>query len=111
MKRVHYSISKNEAIRFFYCQALAGDPTDGIPGCYKIAMARAEKIINPLVGDELSLWTAVLNEYALSQNKSGCPYALMDFHDVALETARLVKLQEYPNQLWNPPGVPDERTN
>jgi hypothetical protein len=106
-QRVHYKISEEEGIRFFYTQALSGDSTDGIPGCYKVGFSKAERFLKNHQTQE-EMWDAIVAVYAASQSKPGCPYKELPAADVALETARLVKLQEYPYQLWNPPGVFDE---
>lgn len=49
-------------------------------------------------------WPTVIAEYASSQRKSGCPYAQDNPEAIAVEMAQLVKLQEYPGQLWHPHG-------
>jgi hypothetical protein len=49
-------------------------------------------------------WSAVVAEYSNSQRKAGCPYAQNDSESIVLEMAQLVKLQEYPGQLWTPYG-------
>jgi hypothetical protein len=111
MKQVHYGVSPEEAELFFYQQAISGDATDNIPGCFKVGAVKAQRIVydaHTEGGDWAVVWQAVLRAYAESVERVGCPYAGTDTSVVALETARLVKLQEYPNQLWTPPGVPDE---
>jgi hypothetical protein len=50
------------------------------------------------------IWSRIVAEYANSQRKVGCPYAHDNPEAVAVEMARLVKLQEYPGQLWGPYG-------
>ena len=111
MKQVFYDVDPVEAELFFYQQCLSGDPTDNIPGCYKVGNVGAQKIVYDAFGEAQEfgdVWSAVLNTYALSKEREGCPYAERDSRDVALETARLVKLQEYDGQLWTPPGEPLE---
>lgn len=49
-------------------------------------------------------WPTVVRCYADSQRKPGCPYAQANPETVAIEMAQLVKLQEYPGQLWHPHG-------
>jgi hypothetical protein len=49
-------------------------------------------------------WPTVIAEYASSQRKVGCPYAQSNPEAIAVEMAQLVKLQEYPGQLWHPHG-------
>lgn len=111
MKKVWYDVDPIEADLFFYQQCLSGDLTDNIPGCYKIGGVKAQKIVYDAFAETDSLgevWSAVVNAYTLSKERAGCPYAERDSRDVALETARLVKLQEYDDQLWTPPGSPLE---
>ena len=116
-KKVHYTVDHEEALAWFYVQCLSGDPTDNIPGCYRCGPAKAQKIVNDALCEsehldaaeqEAWLWAQVVEAYGDSQKVPGCPYADKDAEAVALETARLVKMQEYESQLWNPPGVPDE---
>jgi hypothetical protein len=119
MKKVRYNVDPEEATAFFYVQCISGDPTDNIPGCYKTGTVKATRIVNGVLADseladgivsdiEPSLWDAVVYAYEQSKTLMGCPYADKDAEAVALETARLVKLQEYDGQLWCPPGTPDE---
>lgn len=121
MKRVRYNVDPDEALAFFYVQCLSGDTTDNIPGCYKTGGVKAQKVVNSVLADvdlsgedwasddaQARLWEAVVAAYETSQALLGCPYAALEAEDVALENARLVKLQDYEHQLWNPPGVPDE---
>lgn len=118
MKKVRYVVDADEAMAWFYVQCLAGDPTDNIAGAYKCGQVRASSIVNAVLANhelmqddsalEEALWEAVVLEYDLSMARPGCPYADKDAEAVALENARLVKMQEYEGQLWSPPGVPDE---
>ena len=54
------------------------------------------------------IWDGIVAAYAKSQLLPGCPYVGRDPAAVALETARLVKLQEYEGQLWRPDGPPHD---
>lgn len=122
-KQVHYTVSEFDAIRYFYVQALSGDSGDNIAGCFRIGPAGAEKLVDMWIeefdGDardlealESYLWELVVDSYHGSVGretaKLKCEYKDMDIDAVALENARLVKMQEYPGQLWTPPGEPDE---
>jgi hypothetical protein len=49
------------------------------------------------------IWSAIVAAYEASAAKGGCPYARSDAEAVAIETARLVYLQHYEGELWNPP--------
>lgn len=101
-KKVFYTVSEEDAERFFWIQTLAGDGTDNIPGCPGLGLKKAAKIIDmvyeakPVSGTTLGalLWEQVVAEYD-RKNLS---------EDVALETARLVYMQREPNELWTPPG-------
>lgn len=61
--------------------------------------------INDRASDR-ALWSVIVAAYEESAARAGCPYARSDAEAVALETARLVFLQHYEGQLWNPPGTP-----
>jgi hypothetical protein len=117
MKKVRYVVDAEEAMAWFYTQCLSGDATDNIGGCYKVGGVKATSIVNDVLVEfegaetediEQALWEAVLDAYSRSYEVPGCPYVDKELHAVALENARLVKMQEYEGQLWNPPGEPDE---
>jgi 5'-3' exonuclease len=103
----------------FYQQALQGDSTDGIPGCYRIGPAKAAKVIDEVAagvdraagytGLERALWPAIVAQYEQALDKYGpakCGYA--DAQAAALETARLVYLlrtepaQPHAPDMWEP---------
>lgn len=52
------------------------------------------------------IWSAITAAYEESAARAGCPYAHSEAEAVAIESARLVFLQHYEGQLWNPPGTP-----
>lgn len=112
VRRAHYFISEDEGQAFFYKQCLSGDSTDNIPGAYKIGAVRAATIVDNYLldnpGDYAGLWEEIVKTYEATIEKYGdkCPYT--DAESAALETARLVWMQQYPGQLWTPPGQPDE---
>lgn len=106
MKQVFYAQSESDAERFFWLQCLTGDITDGIPGCYRTGPAKAGFVLSNLARRDA--WPIIVRAYRDSQQKKGCPYVDRDPAAVALEQAQLVKLQEYPGQLWMPPPGPDK---
>ena len=116
MKQVFYAQSESDAERFFLEQCVSGDATDGIPGCYKSGPVRAAKLVQSLIDGSpernkqlaAGIWDGIVAAYAKSQLLPGCPYVDRDPSAVALETARLVKLQEYEGQLWRPDGPPHD---
>lgn len=101
IKRVHYDVSDEQAEYFFYRQCLSGDLVDNVPGCYKIGSSKAERILEATPRNEW--WEAIVETYADSQKIEGCPYKEDAPARVALETARLVRLRTYPNEMWSPP--------
>jgi hypothetical protein len=114
-QKVFYYVDPSNASRAFWVQALAGDATDNIPGCYKIGMTKAEAVIDKVIdscGGQWPLpsefWNVILEQYKLSKERNGCPYAEGDAREVAIETARLVYMQRRERELWTPPGEPEQ---
>jgi 5'-3' exonuclease, N-terminal resolvase-like domain len=112
-KKVFYHQDRDSSLLYFYQQCLSGDPTDNIPGCWKVGKVGAEKFISEYTAEfegidlaaEQSLWGAIVDRYAQSVRYSGCPYGVLDAESVAIETGRLVYIQRAPRELWNPPGT------
>lgn len=103
-----YSVTPDEGIKFFYKQLLAGDATDHIYGIYRIGMTTAHKMIENLkTTDELILWDFCLKAYeaALNDPKKRCkmPNPDMPLRDRVKEIARLLWMQSYDGELWEPP--------
>lgn len=108
-KQVEYVVSEQEAERMFWIQALAGDHTDNVPGCWKIGPGRAAKIIDYAIGQGSTLgkiWASIVDMYKFSRAAAGCPYADEDHKAIALENAQMVYIQKRPGELWMPPGTP-----
>jgi hypothetical protein len=78
-------------------------------------MDKAEKIIQKVIDNPIDqcwpmpqeFWAAVVEQYRLSKERDGCPYAEQDAEAVAIETARLVYMQRRERELWTPPGTPE----
>lgn len=112
-KKVFYHQDRDSALLYLYQQALSGDPTDNIPGCYKCGKVGAEKFIAETMAEfeeitldaEQYLWEHILKTYERSAGREACPYNLAASRGVALETARLVYIQRAPRELWNEPGT------
>lgn len=108
-KKVSYDVSEDDARRQFWIQALQGDVTDNIPGCWRVGDERAAKIVDDWLSNYSSdkeMFVALIAEYEKSKKFSTCPYRNRPSVDVALETAQLVWMQDEPCTLWAPPGVP-----
>jgi hypothetical protein len=109
-----YIITRDEALLMFYRQLLTGDATDNIPGLYRIGDKKAEKML-PKVLPEQEMYAVVLAAYEENLAKFGddpqarernfgahtSPEAML------LENARLLYMQQRPDELWNPPGIPN----
>ena len=118
VKKVFYHTNKDEGHALFYKQVLSGDSTDNIPGAYKVGSAGAARIVDGIILehglDHDKIWSAIVKVYAATLDKHGvrCEYwALAEeqgVEAVAIEMARLVKMQEYVGQLWTPVGREDE---
>ena len=109
MKHVFYFVDEDDAEAALWTQILSGDPSDNVPGAWKIGRAKALKLVQQAIEKNVSeqdMWQVVVFAYELSQKAEGCPYKDRKAEDVALETARLVYMQREPGELWNPPGIP-----
>lgn len=109
--KVFYTVSREEARLVFWTQCIAGDSTDNIPGCYNIGTVKAQKLIAKWQADGLmndaALWDKIVDMYAVNIVDYADRYPQgMTPEAAALETARLVWMQEYEGALWNPPGIP-----
>ncbi len=105
-EHVSYMVDQESAERWFWIQALAGDPTDAIPGCWKIGATKAARIVDEVLETACTqedIWQALVSVYEDSKATAGCPYADQPAVDVATETARLVYLQKRAGELWMPP--------
>lgn len=104
-KKVGTIISFKDALKAFYMQLLTGDTTDNIGGCYKVGKKKAAQILDGLEHD-YELYAACLTAYETSLNKYGDVYKGLNAKEALLENARLLWMQQYPGQLWVPPGEP-----
>jgi hypothetical protein len=107
-KKVSYDVSEEDARRAFWIQALSGDPTDNIPGCWRVGRDRAPKIVDGWLSngfDDRQMFAALVTEYEKSKKFGTCPYRDRPSVEVALETAQLVWMQDIPCTVWAPAGV------
>lgn len=106
---VYYYVDEFEAKRWFWIQVLAGDAADNIPGCWKIGNGKAETLVDEWYEeayDDHDIWQKIVETYEASKELPTCRYQHRAAEDVALETARLVYMQQYYHELWQPPGLP-----
>ena len=113
-KKVLYEVAPREAMLCFFTQLLAGDTVDNIQGLFRVGVGKAEKLLvawEKEAGDtrlQDHWWTQTVKEYDANIKKYPDKYPEgMTGEEAALETARLVYMQQYEGQLWTPPGQPD----
>lgn len=106
-KGLFWNISPEEADKFFYLQLLVGDPTDNIPGIYKMGFITAEKILKDII-NPVDLYKKVRIEYIKALNGGKNDKFRYDTHglsvdEVILEIGRLLWIRRDHNELWSPP--------
>lgn len=102
-----YEVDPEEARRWFWYQALAGDYSDNIRGCWGMGETKAAKLVDSWMEmryTDSGLWKGLVRTYEESMGLEGCPYAGMPPELVALENAQLVYMRRQRNEIWQPPG-------
>lgn len=94
-KDVLYLVDEDIARYNFWVQALAGDPTDNVPGCPGIGTKTAEKLLKGLTND-VDYYKASLDAYKTNVSTTDGSLALN-------ETAALVYLLKHRDDKWEPP--------
>ena len=102
-KKLMRIVTPEEALRAFYRQMLTGDVVDNILGCYKSGDKRALTVIPDDLTDGKDMYGRVLEEFRASMTRKGCPYTHMTAEAVVLETGRLLHMQRWIGQMWEPP--------
>jgi hypothetical protein len=117
-KKTMYTVNDADADLMFWTQAIAGDATDNIQGCYKVGVAKARDMLATWTEAHSEdkrgwawdkyVWRSIVQEYKINIQKYPERYPEnMEPEDAAIETARLVKMLDHEDQLWTPPGKPD----
>jgi len=104
-------IAHEEATRWFYTQLLAGDATDSIPGVEGIGPKKAAALLEGC-NTEQEMYTKVADKYdEVYGNKSKHSRSISG--GVLTEQARLLWMQRYKGQMWEPPTPPaaEEKAN
>lgn len=104
VKNEFKNLSEDEARLWYWAQVLAGDPGDNVGGCWGLGLAQASKFLVQCNGlDDGEMWPKIVRKYKDSQKLPDCPYKDKGAADVALETARLVRLRQVSDEeLWTP---------
>ena len=84
-----YTVSKKEAKFFLYSQILTGDAVDGIPGIFRMGVAKASKILTGATCEK-ELFYRCVEEWVKYAKKLGGTEE--DGKDMMVETAQLVYL-------------------
>lgn len=111
-KDIKYWVDEDEALRNFYTQLLTGDPSDDIPGIYKITGQKCtKKILEPIsyCETEQGMWEYVKHVYVkyFVDNKS--PYLDISYSDPQgiinkiIEIGQLLWIRREEGKLWAPP--------
>ncbi len=95
-----FTVSLQEADRWFFIQTLAGDPTDGFSGCPTIGPKKAAKIIDAALAENNQPWATIVETYA----------KFMLDEQYALKQARLARILRSEDwdfetqeiKLWTP---------
>lgn len=91
-------VGEDEADFFFWCQTLAGDATDGIPGIPGIGLKKAEKILE--AAGRPPRWSTVVDTY--EKHNLGAEYALTMARLVRILRADDYNFKRRKVRLWTP---------
>jgi len=90
--------SEWDALVFFYTQVLTGDASDNIWGLHRIGPKKAAALLEGAT-TEYELYDRCLKAYSDHPDCQGDPVERI------LENGRLLHLQRYEGQLWEPPNA------
>ncbi len=121
-KKVYYEVDEDEGNYLFHKQCLTGDSTDNIQGMFRMGAKGAEKLLEKWSTEyseeptyetwDAYVWRHTVEQYAANMEKYPDKFPEgMAPEDAAIETARLVFMQQHHYQLWTPPGQPDKELN
>ena len=96
IKDKEFDITPEEGLRFFYQQVLSGDATDNIPGLRGIGPVKAASILKGCTG-EPELFNAACSAYKQAYKDDQKALSAM------LLNARLVRIRQKPEELWEFP--------
>lgn len=104
------TVSRERGLREFYRQIITGDDVDNIPGVFRAGPKVAKELIVPGMS-EWEMWKVCVQCYADSIAKHGekCGYHRMAPMEAARENARLLWLQQYEGEIWEPPKAPAKK--
>lgn len=93
-----YYIDEAEARKFFWCQMIAGDPVDNVPGIPGMGMVKAKKY--------LADWDGIDERIAYDKVRALYVQSYGDKSDEALlEMGRLLYIRRRPDEWWQPPEL------
>lgn len=103
-----YSVSPEDADRFFYTQLLTGDSTDNIPGLYKrVGMKATQRLTAPIweMDDPADMYEYVRDVYMEGYMKVGiCPDDADEvIDDWLLRQGKMLWIRREEEEEWNAP--------
>lgn len=99
VKKEFSEITEEEGLYFFYKQLLMGDSTDGISGCPGIGPKKAEKLLDPVTGDEEAMMQVVWETY-----EQCFPNLNVDeLEELITVVGRVVFIRKHVGELWTIP--------
>ena len=101
MHNVHYNVTQQQADYNFCMQLMTGDTTDNIPGLPGIGPGKAAKALHGLETDYGAMMEEVVRQYQIHSGKE-------DWKAYMIEQGQLLWIRREPDQLWQPPEIPEE---
>jgi 5'-3' exonuclease len=92
-------VTEEEGQYFFYKQLMMGDSTDNIGGCPGIGPKKAEKALEPFIGNEQMLMQAVWEMY----EKCFPDLSSDECEELITTVGRLVYIRQKEGELWTIP--------
>jgi len=100
VKKYLYFVTEEEGRLALYKQLLTGDSTDSIPGIKGLGKKTADKLLDPLKGEEeIVLWEKCKDAY----NKAFPTASEEEVFEMMVRNMRLLYLLRTRDDLWNPP--------
>lgn len=105
-----FIVSETAAMAYFWAQVLAGDSTDGVPGCPGYGPVKAQRCVDGLdLQDPLGCWEAIVQCFEKAGSSRG--HALTQLRLVRVLRATDYSFTDRTVKLWNPPTPTNESSD